>query len=140
MNISDSLLSAYQTTDYRIYAAKPYIMRIGIRFPEAIESLAKCAPDRGGLWITAWKLGSKITTNCENNRRLEIELKEHGLQVSHSEGLARNSPYMERGFFAMTATRDQARWLCDKWQQDAVVFVGQSGIPELLLNSELKLP
>lgn len=141
MKITDSMLSAYQTTDFRVYGVKPIILRIGIRSSEVVEALYGKHDLYGAMVITAWRAGFKTATNAENNRRLEAELRSHGLlQVAHADGLARYTAHSEPGFFVLLITREQAQYLCDKWEQCAVVFIDHSGVPELLFNSRAKLP
>lgn len=144
--LSASMIKAYQTTHYCVVdGAKQHVLKVG-EYTAYISRLLASTPnagERGAVFITAWNPFSEPLSERENrdaNRALWRDLQTQGLAVHEGYGEGVNSSWCEESFLAWPLTRVQALQLCVRYRQNAVVFVEQAGMPELLYHPQAGAP
>lgn len=135
--ISQALIQAYLGTAYSAQTAVGRItLKIGVRSDEIVSLFAASGRDCAAF-ITAENPYSEPqtpATNSERQRRLGNELA--ALDFTHFPGEGQgedpNWP-AEASFLALGLRREEASDLGRKYGQNAIVWVGADGVPELLL-------
>ncbi|MES2631845.1 MAG: DUF3293 domain-containing protein [Pseudomonadota bacterium] len=133
--IDPGLIQAYLETHYHVFSDAPFFLKIG----EPSAELLKLHEAQGldcSAYVTAWNPFSRELEPDENNARnatLVAELQARGLAFVQGEGRHPISNYGEASFLIIGATRDEAKALGDRHQQNAVVWCGSDAVPELVL-------
>ena len=136
------LIDAYKGTTYRANADNGLVeLRIGIRSRELLNLYERQGLDsniaRSSALITAWNPYSEERNASENaaaNAALEAELRAYGLPYFHGEGQGTDPQWApEASFLAFGLTQQAAIDLGRRYNQNAIVFAGDDGIPHLLL-------
>lgn len=130
-------IEAYLDTHYRV-GVRPdaFVLRVGQHSPTLASRYAAIGSDCA-LFITAFNpLGQKQddAANEAAHARLGEQLRAASDHVIEGEGAdpAENWP-PEKSYLAFGIDADTARELGRHFQQDAVVWIGNDAIPQLLL-------
>jgi hypothetical protein len=135
--IAPDKIAAYHSTHYRVGSgASSITLMIGAHAPQ-LHSIFNTASAPCGVLITAFNpFGQQWdqAANLAAQHRLEVELRALTPLVLQAEGADPTGAWPpEPSFFALGINQDTARLLGTQYRQDAVVWVGASAIPELLL-------
>ncbi len=132
------LLGAYQDTAYRVYDRNNVeILRIREASDFMVARMRQLEVTTACL-ITAWNPHSEPTGETENRARnsaLESEIRKTGLFLLPGRGEDPQDGWPgEESFLVFGPTRGLTiRW-CRQYRQNAVVWVGNDGVPLLLLQ------
>ena len=130
-------IEAYLATNYRIDSgATPIVLRIGVRS----EPLAQLFYSQGvdcGAFLTAWNpMGvaqSDAANSADHARLVERVAKEASTSLPGSGCDPTGSWPPELSVFAVGLPLATARQIGSEFRQDAIVWVGQNAVPELVL-------
>ncbi|CAN4276785.1 Protein of unknown function DUF3293 [Methylophilaceae bacterium] len=134
--LNPELIKAYQSAEYHVMSAKPFILELGKR-SEGLVDLAKRFKVECFTFITAYNPYSEVLSDKENAKRngqLKQELDRLGLTIVIGYG---QDPEMTRkkedGFVVFGLGLDAAKELGVKFQQNAIVWCGADAVPNLVL-------
>lgn len=135
--VSDALIQAYLGTTYSAQTAVGGItLKIGVRSDEILRLFTASGADCAAF-ITAENPYSEPqtpATNAERQRRLGEELTALGLTHFPGEGRGEDPSWpAEASFLVLGLRREEASDLGRKYGQNAIVWIGADGVPELLL-------
>jgi len=132
----EDLLATYLAAHYKVTGtAKPFVLRVGHRSAELasvhLANGAKCS-----AFITAWNPRSVVRSEADNRasqKRLESDLAAIGvtLVAGIGEDPARLWPG-EPSVLAVGISRSEAERVGREFGQRAIVWSGESAIPELI--------
>ena len=130
--LDPELLKAYLQADYIVSDDPPMMLKIGEQSDDARILLASFDTDCGAF-ITAWNPGSTILKDEDNDDRQaallsEIEMRRLNYLVAYGE----RENWREYGYFILGIRREEASELAHHFQQNAYVWVGADGVPELV--------
>ena len=130
--LDPELLKAYLQTDYIVSDDPPMMLKIGEQSDDARILLASFNTDYGAF-ITAWNPGSTILKDEDNDDRQaallsEIEMRRLNYLVAYGE----RENWREYSYFILGISREEASELAHQFQQNAYVWVGADGVPELV--------
>ena len=130
--LSPELLDAYLKTDYIISDDPPTLLNVGVQSDDAKILLASFNID-SGAFITAWNPGSTILKDEDNDDRqaallAEIELR----RLNYLVGYGEREDWREYSYFILGISREEASALALQFEQNAYVWVGPHGVPELV--------
>jgi hypothetical protein len=134
--IDASTIQAYRDTDYRVEGGHPFTLRIGARCAP-LTALHATAGVQSSAFITAWNPFSQSlddTANAQRQSALAAQLRHRGL--AYLEGIGQHPDGQwpgERSFLVLGIEREAAKVLGQEHGQNAIVFCGESAIPELVL-------
>jgi hypothetical protein len=117
-SISNELLASYKLARYHVYGSPSFILKIGHYSPE-LHKMYKTSSKKIATFITAFNPASIELSNQENkkrNQQLEKKIKGLHLCYLHGEGKC-----------------DEAIRLGKEFGQNAIVWIPENSIPELLL-------
>ena len=130
------LIRAYQETEYRAYAEPPFTLRIGQLSPELAQEYetrkASCCAFLTACNPFSQKL--KPEQNAERQEALAKALKSRGLNFL--EGLGQhpsNGWEGEPSYLVFDLSLEAAKAMGRSFEQNAVVWVGPEGLPELIV-------
>jgi hypothetical protein len=130
------MLTAYKETEYRVFGALSFVLRIGEHCASLARLYAQTRTDCGAF-ITACNPFSRVvddTVNANQLKRLAEELQQRSLIYfdgigSHPSGGWTGEP----GFFVLGLPLENAKTLGKKYRQNAIVWCSADAIPELIL-------
>lgn len=130
--LDPDLLKAYLETDYIVSDDPPLMMKIGEQNDDVRILLASFGTDRGAF-ITAWNPRSTPLKEEDNDDRQatflgEIELR----RLNYLVGYGERYDWREYSYFILGIDREDASALAMQFEQNAYVWVGADGIPELV--------
>jgi hypothetical protein len=136
-HVSQDLVQAYLGTAYTAQTdAGAISLRIGVRSDE-IRNLLAVSKASGAAFITAENPCSEPQTpavNAERQQQLGSDLSAMGITYFPGEGRGEDPSWpAEASFLALGIDREAAINLGRKYGQNAIVWVGSDGVPELLL-------
>jgi hypothetical protein len=136
-NVSQDLVQAYLGTSYTAQTdAGAISLKIGVRSDE-IRKLLAASEASGAAFITAENPYSARQTpavNAERQRQLGDDLSAMGITYFPGEGQGEDANWLaEASFLALGIDREAACDLGRKYGQNAIVWVGSDGVPELVL-------
>ena len=134
--ISQEKIEAYDSTLYRAgLGTDEFILRIGEHSPELATRYeafgANCA-----LFITAFNpFGQKQDENSNENahERLGKQLRDDSDHVIKGVGFDPTGAWSEKSYLAFGIDAARAEELGRLFQQDAVVWIGEDAVPQLML-------
>lgn len=135
--ISPDKINAYKATRYRAGdGPDAFVMRIGQHSPELLSLYEDTGSDCA-LFITAFNPLGQHRDDAANeaaHQRLEEQLRAVASHLIEGEGadIAWQWP-AERSYLALGIDADVAGELGRLFEQDAVVWIGRDGVPQLLL-------
>ena len=134
--ISLPTLTAYLETDYCVFTEAPFALRIGA----ASEPLAGLYRQHGvncAAFVTACNPYSQqmdAAANAARQAELESELKQRSLRFLAGEGRHPAGGWpAETSFLVLGISREEAKELGRRYEQNAVAWCGPDAVPELLL-------
>mgnify|MGYP001161439751 FL=1 len=130
--LDPELLKAYRETDYIISDDPPLMLKIGEQSDDAKILLASFGTNNGAF-ITAWNPHSTILKDQENDDRqaallAEIEMR----RLNYLVGYGERRDWREYSFFILGIGHEDATALAHQFEQNAYVWVGRDGLPELV--------
>ena len=130
--LDPDLLEAYLQTDYIVSDDPPMLMNIGVQSDDARILLASFNTDCGAF-ITAWNPRSTLLNDEDNDDRqaallAEIELR----RLNYLVGYGEREEWREYSYFILAISREEASELAHQFEQNAYVWVGADGAPELV--------
>ena len=135
-NISPDQIQAYRETQYRVEGASPFTLKVGHVSEEVLtvfvqRGLKSCA------FVTAWNpysIALKPEENAIRERKLNLDLNAQGLEHTPGEGVHPSNGWVgERSSLIWGVSETSAREIAEEFQQNAFIWVGEEGIPELIL-------
>ena len=131
------LIAAYMRTEYRAFTPDGEIV-LRINEPsKAMGQLMRAAGAKGAAFLTAENPFSKQLSASENSLRqksLREDLIVIGATVLDGAGQGENPAWpAETSYAAIDITREEAREVGIKYQQNAIVWIDATGTPELLM-------
>ncbi len=135
--LPEELIEAYLKTEYRaVVDGAAITLRIGAQSSGILflfeQSKTDCA-----AFITAenpFSAPQTSETNAERQGQLRADLQFLGVPLFEGEGQGEDTSWPpEASYLVLSLGRDEARELGRKYEQNAVVWVGADGVPELLL-------
>jgi len=131
-NLAPELLSAYLETDYFVSDDPPLLLRIGEENDDAKILLASFAVD-SAAFITAWNPGSNVLSEDENDaRQAELLGEIEARRLNYLVGYGERKDWLEYSYLVLGINRESARDLAEQFEQNAFVWLDQSGVPELV--------
>jgi hypothetical protein len=131
------LAKAYMATSYVVMRnERQFSLRVGDR-SAALDQLLTSYRTQTALFITASNPYSRTTSerqNAEANGRLRIDIINVSIAVldGYGQGDDGVGP-AERSFLAIGITRKDAEVLGRRYRQNAIVWIGSSFVPELVI-------
>jgi hypothetical protein len=134
--INATTIKAYQDTEYRVQSDKPFTLQIGT-LNDPLLVIHKLYRVECSALITAWNPFSQILSETENNIRqlqLKNELGRRGLKYLPGIGQHPSNNWPgEESFLVLGLNLQEAKKLGEHFGQNAIVWCGADGIPELIL-------
>lgn len=136
--MDEELIQAYAETHYTVQDKEPFVLHIG----EVSEALLACHKRNRVeccAFITAWNPLSQqlsATENEERHQALMAEIKSRSLSFLPGEGKhpSNNWP-AEQSVLVMGLSLEAAKTLGRRFEQNAVVWADEAGIPQLVVLS-----
>ena len=134
--ISPETVQAYRETDFRVDTDPPVVLNVQVRNP-ALQQLYNAHRSESCVFITACNPHGALLTDEENEQlqqALARELAARSLQFLPGLGKHPIGDWPgEESFLVFGLSREAAKTLGRKFQQNAVVWCGPDAVPELLL-------
>ncbi len=131
-SLDPDLIQAYRDTDYIVSDDPPLLLRIGEQNDGARILMANFDVE-SGAFITAWNPGSQQLSEDENiDRQMALLSSIEALRLNYLVGSGERDGWREYSYFVLGASMDTATELAQEYEQNAFVFVGPSGTPELI--------
>lgn len=131
--IPEATIHAYLATDYKVAAAQPFILKIGIASPE----LMRLNRTDSAMLITAWNPLSEPTPTPENlaaQQKLLAEIDSRGLRHLDAEGCDPSGRWpCEPSLLVFGISLEAAKKLAAQFRQNGFVYAGGDAIPRLIL-------
>lgn len=131
-SLPPELLAAYLDTRYHVRWRGGIDFHIGHRSDD-LAALHRDLGVRTSAFITAWNPRSDPTPrelNDARNQRLRADIEALGLRALAAEGIGPTG-WREESFLVLGPTLEQARDLAKRYDQNAIVFVGEDEVPKL---------
>lgn len=135
-SIDPTVVAAYRETEYRVQWDPPLVLLVGTRNP-GLRSLHERHGVASSAFITAFNPYSRELDAAENasrQARLAAELSRRSL--AHIPGLGQhpsNGWPGEPSFLVLGLDLEAAKAVGIRWEQNAIVWTGADGVPELLI-------
>ena len=135
-NLPPELIQAYRETHYRVEGVEPFTLKVDQVSSEVLRALAKRGL-KSCAFVTAWNPYSIALKEEENTileRKLNLHLNAQGLNHTPGEGVHPSNGWPgERSSLVWGVSETNAREIAEEFQQNAFIWVGEDGIPELIL-------
>ncbi len=138
--MDEDLIQAYKETHYTVQDAEPFVLRIG----EVSEALIACHKRHRvdcSAFITAGNPYNKQLSAQENEERHQALIAESkGRSLSFLPGVGQhpsNNWPGEQSVLVLGLSLEAAKTLGRRFEQNAVVWTGRDGIPQLVLDENL---
>jgi hypothetical protein len=130
-------IKAYRVTDYRLsHADKDIVLAVGLRSCQ----LAQLFKNKGvnyGAFLTAYNPRGTQQTDSQNelaHAKLAAKLKIHNVETIEGSGSEEGADWpSEKSYFALGLKRDDSIEIGNHFYQDAIVWVCENAVPELIL-------
>lgn len=135
-DISSDLIEAYRTTDYHVGTETPFVLTIGQASPALAKLYSKHRCDCAA-YVSACNPFSHVASDADNERRhaeLVEELTRRSLHFV--EGMGRNNRGQwpgEASCLVLGLSLEAAKKLGRQFGQNALVWCGADGVPQLIL-------
>ena len=135
--IVQSSIQAYLETNYDVHGATPLTLNIGVANAGLVVLHASHSVE-SSAYVTACNPFSQATNGSVNDARqavLASELYQHGL--TYIDGIGQhptNGWTGEQSFLVLGLSRDDAKRLGMRHEQNAIVWCGLDAVPELVLS------
>ena len=135
--ISADKVRAYRATDYRLgHTTQDIVLAPGLR-SDRLAALFASKSVTCGAFLTAFNpLGAQKsdTENDQAHAQLAMVLTDLGLEFIEGSGSEEGTHWpAEKSLFALGLNRRDAIAIGRQFDQDAIVWVGDSAVPELVL-------
>ena len=135
--ISADKIRAYRATDYRLgHTTQDIVLAPGLR-SDRLAALFASKSVTCGAFLTAFNpLGTQRsdTENDQAHAELTKTLAHLGLESIEGSGSEEGTNWpAEKSLFALVLSREGAISIGRQFDQDAIVWVGESAVPELVL-------
>jgi hypothetical protein len=134
--ISPDLIQAYRETQYRVEGGSPFTLMVG----QVSEVVLKVFSERGlksCAFVTAWNpysIALRPEENAIRERKLRLHLNAQGLEHTPGEGVHPSNGWAgERSSLIWGVSETSAREIAEAFQQNGFIWVGEGGVPELIL-------
>lgn len=135
-NLPPELIQAYRETHYRVEGVEAFTLKVDQVSSEVLKALAKRGL-KSCAFVTAWNPYSIALKEEENTileRKLNLHLNAQGLNHTPGEGVHPSNGWPgERSSLVWGVSETNAREIAEEFQQNAFIWVGEDGIPELIL-------
>jgi hypothetical protein len=135
-NLSPELIQAYRETHYRVEGVDPFTLMVGQVSAEVLKAFAKRGV-KSCAFVTAWNpysIALKPEENTILERKLNLHLNAQRLSHTPGEGVhPSNGWHGERSFLVWGVSEKNAREIAEAFQQNAFIWAGDNGIPDLIL-------
>lgn len=134
--IDNTLVSAYQNAEYVVFADTEFVMLVA-KYSETLHQTMTKKQITQAAFISAYNPYSEILDEPENHTRhsaLSEELSDLGL--GFIEGLGRDKEGQwpsEKSVLVLNISNVTARMIGNKFGQNAILWIGEDAIPQLLL-------
>ena len=134
--IAQSSIQAYLDTDYHVDGATPLTLRVGI-LNAGLAALHKTHSVESSAYVTACNPFSQALDDSANDARQAVlvrELQQHGLTYIKGIGQHPTNGWTgEQSFLVLGLSREDAKMLGARHEQNAIVWCDQDAKPELVL-------
>ena len=134
--IDKELEIAYANTSYRLLERADIVLRVGKFNPELLNLFDEFET-KTAAFVTAWNPFSNplpMAENQKHNQKLLFWIQEHGLTCFEGVGEGDDGRWPgEESYLIIGIDRTQALELGKLFNQNAVIWVGSSAVPELLI-------
>jgi hypothetical protein len=128
-------MEAYKATNFKVLTKPPFILNIGKRSKEVLEVFEHTSSNCAG-YLTAWNPYSQSMSGEENEQahhRLLAQLDLDNYQVWMAIGEDPSGEWGgETSAFVLGMPRSDAAAYGKQFEQNAIVWVGNTGVPELV--------
>ena len=130
--IEPSLRQKYLDTDYIISDDPPLLMKIGEQSDDLRVLLGSMGVE-SAAFITAWNPRSEQLTDDENDDRQGMLLTDiEKMRLNYLVSLGQLDDWQEYSYLVLGIDKDQATAIATRFEQNAYVWIGPAGIPELI--------
>jgi hypothetical protein len=130
--LDPSLKQKYLDTDYLISDDPPLLMKIGEQSDDLRVLLGSMGVE-SAAFITAWNPHSEQLTDDENDDRQAGLLSDiEKLRLNYLVGYSQCDDWREYSYLVLGLDKDQATSMAIRFEQNAYVWIGPAGIPELI--------
>ncbi|HKI73154.1 MAG TPA: DUF3293 domain-containing protein [Pseudomonadales bacterium] len=129
------LIKAYHETEYRVDDDPPLVLKIGEK-NDGVRILFASFNVESAAFITAWNPRSTQLLDDENYDRQARLLEEiERLRLNYFVGRSEHPQHGwgEDSYLVLGVTDEQATALAHQFDQNGYIWVGLSGVPELVL-------
>ena len=134
--IPAATISAYLATDYKVFAAEPFVLNIGRPSSELALVFKLNRTDRAAF-ITAWNPLSEPTSDSANHaaqQKLLAGIKTLGWPYVDGEGRSSSGLWPgEPGLLVFGISLEAAKTLASQFRQNGFVYAGSDATPRLIL-------
>ncbi len=135
-SIDPETVHAYQGTEYRVHGDAPVILMIGVASP-GLAALHNFHRVESSAFITACNPFSQAhddTANVARQDALAAELRFRSLAFIEGVGQHPSNQWPgEASFLVLGVSREAAKALGTRFEQNAIVWTGLDAVPELVL-------
>lgn len=132
--IDAALKQKYLDTDYIISDDPPLLMKIGEQSDDLRVLLGSMGVETAAF-ITAWNPGSEKLTDNENDDRQGALLTDiETMRLNYLIGYSQGEDWLEYCYLVLGIDKDQATDMTTRFEQNAYVWIGPAGIPELIIT------
>jgi hypothetical protein len=130
--IDASLKQRYLDTDYIISDDPSLLMKVGEQSDDLRVLLGSMGVE-SAAFITAWNPRSEQLTDDQNDNRQGALLTEiEKIRLNYLVGYGQRDDWQEYSYLVLGIDKDQATAMATRFEQNAYVWVGPAGIPELI--------
>ncbi len=134
--IEPGTIQAYLETEYRVFGAVPFVLRVGVRSAELAEAHRAHGVGGSALLTACNPLGARVS-DAENEAAqdaLRTELERRGLRLLEAAGVHPSNGWpAEPSFLVLGIARAEADALARALRQDAILWSGPEAVPALVL-------
>jgi hypothetical protein len=134
--ISPQIIQAYRETEYRVLADPAFVLRIAEASAELVDLYSRFGVSFGAF-VTACNPCSAALSDDDNRERqvkLERELRARSLRFLPGIGQHPSNEWPgEPSFLILALSLASGRALGDRLEQNAIVWAGEDGVPQLVL-------
>lgn len=128
---------AYANTNYTVISdIETFVFKVGVQ-SNHLKNLLSSKQKNCSLFITGFNPYGKMQTNEENalsNQKLFADLKEKAEVIYSGHGTDPSGEWPpEDSFLALGINLETSKKVGQKYRQDAIVWIGETVIPELIL-------
>ncbi len=135
-SIDPTVVTAYRETEYRVHSDPPVVLLVGTR-NSGLRSLHERHGVASSVFITAFNPYSRELDPAENaSRQASLAAELRRLNLAHIPGIGQhpsNGWPGEPSFLSLGLDLEAAKALGIRWEQNAIVWTGADGVPQLLL-------